>query len=417
MGWDPHHGVAPPSLGQEPPQGPGPSCTRIPPTDWDPHPWGGTPIPRASRVPQWWGGLGGDPLPTVGGDGVLWQWGSMDGGAGGACTSLLPPPPPVPGKWAAWGSWSPCDAKCGGGVRSRVRSCSDPPPKNGGQPCPGGALQSQPLTCEDVACALACGWSAWSPWTRCDGGCGMGTQERFRWGAGGAGESLPRGNGLGSAPQTGRPHGSFRQVAHQPCGSRRRSHLHRGGPGGARVPPGLRVRLSPAEPGAGWSAWTPWSECSAPCGSGEQRRHRACAAPAPGGPDCAGPHVQTRDCNPWPCRGGCPVPGPVATCHAVPWGAMWCHGVPCSAAPIPPVPSCSPSHSAEAPWGAWSPWGPCSVSCGGGERLRRRQCQGPACPGLGLQSQMCNTHVCRGECCPPPLPPTPAPHLCPTPPR
>lgn len=39
------------------------------------------------------------------------------------------------------------------------------------------------VTCEDVACAVDCGWSAWSPWTRCDGGCGMGTQERFRCGA------------------------------------------------------------------------------------------------------------------------------------------------------------------------------------------------------------------------------------------
>lgn len=52
--------------------------------------------------------------------------------------------PPVPGAWAAWGVWSSCDAECGGGMRSRTRSCTDPPPKNGGQPCAGEALQSQP---------------------------------------------------------------------------------------------------------------------------------------------------------------------------------------------------------------------------------------------------------------------------------
>ncbi|XP_035167157.1 SCO-spondin-like, partial [Oxyura jamaicensis] len=56
----------------------------------------------------------------------------------------------------------------------------------------------------------------------------------------------------------------------------------------------------------------------------------------------------------------------------------------------------------EEPWGEWSPWGPCSVSCGGGEQLRRRDCPPPGgCPGLALQSKTCNTHVCREAGCPP----------------
>ncbi|XP_074753624.1 SCO-spondin-like [Athene noctua] len=428
---------------------------------------------------------------------------------------------PVPGRWAAWGLWSPCDAECGGGVRSRVRSCSDPPPKNGGQPCPGRALQSQPcnlqpcgdppacspqmvfvgagdceggrvppcpptcgdlsanstclgpcqegcrcppglylqdggcvdadrcrchlpqeqrlpgeaflrgcrrcmcrngtVTCEDVSCAVACGWSAWSPWTRCDGGCGVGTQERFR-------SPTNPVAAAGGAPCTG----EAREVrkCHEACGT---------------------------EHGAGWSAWTPWSECSAPCGSGEQRRQRACAAPAQGGPDCAGPHVQTRDCNTQPCQAWCPGDmvyqtaeecrrggGPcprlcldrgtgvecAALCHdgcacppglllqnqsCVPPGRCLCHHrgrlyQPGDTAALDACNNCTCVAGAmvcgtepcpEVLWGAWSPWGPCSVSCGGGERLRRRQCQGPACPGLGLQSQICNTHVCREAGCPP----------------
>lgn len=69
------------------------------------------------------------------------------------------------GAWAAWGEWSDCDAECRGGVRSRTRSCADPPPKNGGQACPGDAVQTEP--CNLQPCGDARGESprgkGWGP--------------------------------------------------------------------------------------------------------------------------------------------------------------------------------------------------------------------------------------------------------------
>ena len=41
------------------------------------------------------------------------------------------------GGWNSWGSWTSCTATCGGGTKSRSRSCTNPSPAYGGKPCPG----------------------------------------------------------------------------------------------------------------------------------------------------------------------------------------------------------------------------------------------------------------------------------------
>ncbi|KAI8500162.1 hypothetical protein Bbelb_217280 [Branchiostoma belcheri] len=51
-------------------------------------------------------------------------------------------------------------------------------------------------------------------------------------------------------------------------------------------------------------------------------------------------------------------------------------------------------------WGAWSPWGPCSVTCGKGVRARTRKCSDAAgtCEGgkeAGVESSVC-TVDCEG---------------------
>ncbi|XP_060563934.1 thrombospondin-1-like [Ruditapes philippinarum] len=43
----------------------------------------------------------------------------------------------VDGMWSDWTAWSACDVTCDNGTQSRTRTCSNPPPSNGGLNCTG----------------------------------------------------------------------------------------------------------------------------------------------------------------------------------------------------------------------------------------------------------------------------------------
>ena len=67
-------------------------------------------------------------------------------------------PVPVNGQWSefsSWTVWSKCSvATCGRGemTRTRTRTCDDPAPAQGGDPCPGEATET-----EEEACFVPCG--------------------------------------------------------------------------------------------------------------------------------------------------------------------------------------------------------------------------------------------------------------------
>ena len=57
---------------------------------------------------------------------------------------------PVDGGFTNWGDFSPCSVTCGGGSQTHSRSCTNPPPSNGGQDCAGPRTQTQ--ECNNDTC-------------------------------------------------------------------------------------------------------------------------------------------------------------------------------------------------------------------------------------------------------------------------
>lgn len=53
----------------------------------------------------------------------------------------------VNGNWGAWSAVSDCSVTCGVGLQTHRRDCDNPPPKYGGQDCPGDNTKS--LLCKD----------------------------------------------------------------------------------------------------------------------------------------------------------------------------------------------------------------------------------------------------------------------------
>ncbi|KAM9716556.1 A disintegrin and metalloproteinase with thrombospondin motifs 14 isoform 1-T1 [Menidia menidia] len=55
------------------------------------------------------------------------------------------------GNWGSWSKFGSCSRTCGGGIRSRSRQCTNPPPAYGGRDCPGSAFDYQMCNTEECA--------------------------------------------------------------------------------------------------------------------------------------------------------------------------------------------------------------------------------------------------------------------------
>ncbi|XP_055603585.1 semaphorin-5A [Uranotaenia lowii] len=313
---------------------------------------------------------------------------------------------PVDGGWSAWSDWNKC-AQAGAQPQAasngnedlaansdsclcRTRSCDNPSPKNGGKSCTGVSIAV-------TNCTVHGGWTDWSPWSACSQTCGMAVKTRRRT-----------------------------------CGNPKPAHGGRVcvGPDRAEIycthlPPCPAPKQPPID--GGWGPWGVWGECSATCGGGFRIRRRKCDDPQPqnGGMDCPGCHLDYEVCNSHTCpdvkRASPWTPWLMVTNGSLPDGGYvekrfryTCKASVADAAMLKITPkeetricrtdgSCqrssdSSGHSGdEDGWTEWGSWSACSVSCGGGQQFRTRNCERAECDGVHKMARACNSQPCKGE--------------------
>ena len=68
----------------------------------------------------------------------------------------------VNGSWSSWQSWTECSKSCGGGMKERTRTCTNPPPEytvctasNDTTVTGDGMIETEIMTCNNDTCPTA----------------------------------------------------------------------------------------------------------------------------------------------------------------------------------------------------------------------------------------------------------------------
>jgi len=176
------------------------------------------------------------------------------------CQKLVP----VNGGFSAFSAFSACTKKCGGGEKTRTRTCTRPAPKNGGRACVGETSETE--KCSEHPCPINGGWGEYSAFSKCSKCCGEGEQVRVRR----CNNPLPRYGGSLCKGES---------IDRRPCNE------------------------GPCPVNGGWTKFSPFTECSRKCGGGFKSRVRSCTNPAPahGGLECVGSVQERVACNTHKC--------------------------------------------------------------------------------------------------------------------
>ncbi|XP_048242212.1 hemicentin-1-like isoform X1 [Haliotis rufescens] len=213
------------------------------------------------------------------------------------------PPCTVDGGFTQWGQWAnpPCSVTCGSRATknvSRVRSCSNPIPQNGGIMCTGNNSETEERNCGLPPCTVDGGFTQWGQWANppCSVTCGSRATKnvsRVR----SCSNPIPQNGGTFCT-------GNNSETEERNCG------------------------LPPCTVDGGFTQWGQWANppCSVTCGSRATKnvsRVRSCSNPIPqnGGTFCTGNSSETEERN-------CGLPPCTVDGGITPW-STWSH-TPCS---------------------------------------------------------------------------------------
>jgi len=60
--------------------------------------------------------------------------------------------PDIDGGYTAWSEWTECSKTCGGGIKGRERSCTNPKPDGNGKDCTELGPAEETAACNEQAC-------------------------------------------------------------------------------------------------------------------------------------------------------------------------------------------------------------------------------------------------------------------------
>ncbi|XP_074626092.1 coadhesin-like [Acropora palmata] len=88
----------------------------------------------------------------------------------------------INGGYTLWSTWSGCSASCGKGFHTRFRNCTNPEPEGGGKNCDGIGPAKETEQCDLPKCEKSINgkYTRWTTWTKCSKTCGGGVRERYR---------------------------------------------------------------------------------------------------------------------------------------------------------------------------------------------------------------------------------------------